>query len=73
MLEGDEKRMGSYLKDHQLNIDCYAKILYANLMITTYQNLPINMQRIKRKKSKYITKENQHTTKERKTRKDQRK
>ena len=31
------------------------------------------MQRIKRKKSKYITKENQQTMTERKTRKDQRK
>ena len=42
-------------------------------MVTTYQNSLINMQRIKRKKYKYITKENQQTMKERKTRKDQRK
>ena len=33
------------------------KILYTNLMITTNQKSVIGMQRIKRKESKYITKE----------------
>ena len=52
--------MGSNLNDLQLNIDCYMqKTLYSNLMITTNQKPLINIQRIKRKKSKHITKENQ--------------
>ena len=48
------------------------KVSYTNLMVTTNQKL-IHMQRIKRKKYKYITKENQQTMKDRKTGKDQRK
>ena len=52
--------MGSNLNDHQINIDYYMqKWLYPNLMVTIYQNLLINLQKIKRKKSKYISKENQ--------------
>ena len=42
-------------------------------METVNQKPLINMQRIKRKKSNYITRENQQTMKKRKTRKDQRK
>ena len=34
----DEKRMGSNLNDHQVNIDCYMqKRLYTSLMLTIYQ------------------------------------
>ena len=33
------------------------KMLYRNLLVATNQKLMINMQRIKRKKSKYIIKE----------------
>ena len=47
------------------------KILYGNLMVTTNQEPVIDIQRIKRKESKYITKESQLTMKEGK--KDQRK
>ena len=58
--------MGSNLNGHQFNIDCYVqKRLYTNLMTTTNQKPLINMQRIKRKKSKYIAKENQQNMKER--------
>ena len=65
--------MSSNLSDHQLNIDCYMqKRLYTNLMVTTNQKLEIDMQRIKRKESKYITKESQQTMKKQR-RKDQRK
>ena len=61
--------MGSNLNDHQLNIDCYMqKRLYTNLMVTIYQKPLINMQRIKRKKSKYITKANQQNMRERQER-----
>ena len=42
--------------DHQLNIDCYWQMLRTNLMVTTNQEPVIDMQRIKRKESKYITK-----------------
>ena len=71
---GEEKRMGSNLNDHQLNTDCYIqKRSYTNRMVTINQTLLINMQRIKRKISKYITKENQQTMEERQTRKYQRK
>ena len=67
--------MGSNLNNNQLNIDYYVqKKLYTNIMVTIYQKPVVNMQRIKRKKSKYITKENKKKKKhERKTRKDQRK
>ena len=42
--------MGSNLKDHQLNRECYMqKRLYKNLMATIYQKPLINMQRIKTK------------------------
>ena len=67
-----EQRMGSNLNGHQLNVDCYVqKRVCTNLMVTTNQKPLINMQRIKGKKSKYITKENQQTRK--KDKKDQRK
>ena len=66
--------MGSTTSDHQLNTDYYMqKRLYPNLMVTINQKILINMQRIKRKKSKYTTKENQQNMKETKTRKVQRK
>ena len=48
-------------------------MLYTNLMVITNQKPLINKQRIKRKKSKHITKGNQKTMKKRKIRKDQRK
>ena len=51
--------MGSNVSDHQLNIDCYMqKMSYTNLMATTHQKPVIDMQEIRRKKSKYITKKN---------------
>ena len=66
--------MGSNLNNHQLNIDCYMqKKSYTNLVVTIYQKPLTDMQRIKRKKSKYITKGNQQTMTERKIGKDQRK
>ena len=63
--------MDSNHSDHKLNIDYYMqKRLYTNLMATIYQKPLIKMWRIKRKNSKYVTKENQQNLKERKTRKD---
>ena len=57
--------MASNLHDHQLNIDCYMqKMLYTNLKVTTNQKPVIDMQKIKRKESKYTTKECQQTTRE---------
>ena len=59
---------------YQLNTDCYMqKMLCTDLMVSTNPKPLINTQRIKRNKFKYITKENQKTMKERKTRKVQRK
>lgn len=49
------------------------KSLYTNLSATIYQKPLLNIQKIERKKFKYITKENQQNMKERKTIKDQRK
>ena len=64
--------MGSNL-NNQVNRDGYMqKRLYTNLMVTIYKNPLINMQRIKRNKFKYITKENQQNMKKGKTRKNQR-
>ena len=61
--------MGSHLNDHQLNIHCYMQMrLHINLIVTIYQKPLISMQRIKTKKSRYMTKENQQTMKEKKTR-----
>lgn len=61
--------MTSKLNDHQLNIDCYMqKRLYTNPMMTIHQKPLVNMERIKKKKSKYITKESQQILKD----KDQR-
>ena len=69
MWGGEEKRMGSNLNDHQLNLDCYLqKSLYTSLMVSIYQQALINIQRIKRKKCKYVTKENQQTMKKRQER-----
>ena len=51
--------MSSKLSDHQLNIDCSLQMLYINRMVTTNQKRVIDMQKIKSKESKYITKENQ--------------
>ena len=48
------------------------KRLDTNLMVTTNQKPLINMQRIKRKESKYIIEENQQNMKETETGKDQR-
>ena len=44
------------------------KMLYTNLMVTANQKQVIDMQRIRRKESKYITKESQETMKESKRR-----
>ena len=49
------------------------QILYINQMVTTNQKTVIDVQKIKNKESKYITKENQQIIKEKKRRKDQRK
>ena len=49
------------------------QMFYKNLMVIMYQKPLINMQRIKIIKSKYITKENQKTTREKKETKNQRK
>ena len=66
--------MGSYLSDHELNIDCYMhKMLFINLMVTTNQKPVINIQKIKRKESKYITKESQQNMKKSKRKNNQRK
>ena len=52
--------MSSNLSDHQLSIDTYMyKILYINLVETRNQKPVIDMQKIKRKESKYITKGSQ--------------
>ena len=45
-------------------------MLYANLVVTTNQKPVIDMQRIKRKESKYVTRETQQTMKEGKRRKE---
>ena len=59
---------GSNLSYCQPNVyGCVWKMLYIYLMVITNQKPLLNMQRIKRKKSKYITKENQQTMKDRKT------
>ena len=51
--------------NHQLNIDCCMhKMLDTDLMVTTNRKPVIYMQKIKRKKSKYITKESQQTMRE---------
>ena len=48
------------------------KMLYVNLMVTTNQKPVIDMQKIKRKESKYITKEGQQIMRqESKRRKEQ--
>lgn len=44
------------------------KMLYTNLMVTTNQKTNIDMQRIRRKKFKYIGKEDHQTMKERQER-----
>ena len=57
--------MGSNLSNHKLNMDFYLhKILYINLMVITNQKPIIDMQKIKRKQSKYITKESQQIMRE---------
>jgi len=48
-------------------------MLYTNQIVITNKKPVMDMQRIKRKESKYITKESQQTMKESKRRKDQRK
>lgn len=59
--------MGSNLNDLKRNTDNYIKEkLYTNLMVTLYQKKkkkkPLtNVQRLKRKKSKCVTKENHQT------------
>lgn len=58
----------SNLSGHQLNIECYmSRTFYTNLMVTTNQKPVTDMQKIKRKKSKYITKESQQITVEERT------
>ena len=50
-----ERKHGSNLNDHQLNIDCYMqKRLYRNLMVIVHQKPLINMQGIARKKSNIL-------------------
>ena len=57
--------MGTHVSDHQLSTDCYMhKILYTNLRVTANQKPVTDMQRIKRKESKYITKESKIITRE---------
>ena len=64
--------MASNLSDDQLNINCYKrKILNVNLMVTTNQQPVVDMQRIKEKQSKCITKKSLQTMKETQRRKDQ--
>lgn len=56
----EEKRMDSNFNDPELHTHCYMqKRLYANPRVIIHQKPLINMRRIKRKNSKYITKENQ--------------
>ena len=64
--ERSKERMGSNLNDNQLNIDFYLqKVLYTSQMVTiNKKKLLLNMQGIKRKESKYITKENQQAIKQ---------
>lgn len=52
-------------KTYQLKIDCY-RLLYACLTVTTEQKLLVDIQNVKRKESKHITKENHQITKEEK-------
>ena len=61
-------RRSNKLNDHQLRLPNADKVTH--LMVTVYQKTLINNQRIKRKKSKYITKESQQTMRERKKSKE---
>ena len=55
--------MGSNLSDHYPNMDYYIhRMLY--ISCNTYAKPIINMQKIKNKDSKYITKESHPTTRE---------
>jgi len=51
--------MGSKLSGHQLNIDCYIQMSYTSWIVTTNQKPVINMQTLKRKEPKYVTKKSQ--------------
>ena len=46
------------------------KMLYINLMLNTSQNPVIDMQKVKTKESRYITKESQQTVREERNRKE---
>ena len=50
--------MGSNFSDYQLNLEYSAKAVIYNLMVTTNQKPVIDKQKLKRKESKHITKEN---------------
>ena len=57
---GREVRMDTNLSNHQFNIDGpMQKMLYIKLMLVTNPKLVIDMQKIKRKESKSMTKESQ--------------
>lgn len=56
--------MGSNLGNPQHNLDCYLQMIYINHTVTTNQNIVTDMQKMKRKESKYITKESQKTVTE---------
>lgn len=57
--------MGSNLSSHELNTGCYMqKMLYTNPIIITNKKPVIDMQKLKTKEYKYITKENQQTMRE---------
>lgn len=59
---GREVKNGSNFIDHIVNIDySTCKGLYTNLMITTHQNSVIDKQKIRRKESKFVTKESQQS------------
>ena len=60
--KGGGGRMGSNIRTHQCNMDCdMQKRLYINQMVTTNQKPITDTQKVKRKESKYITKECQQT------------
>ena len=63
-------KMGSNLSCYQLiKIVCYIfKLLHVNFMVTTEQIPIVNIQKRKRKESKYTTKGRHQTTKEEKKR-----
>ena len=59
------KEWVKFMQPSTIKMECYMhKMLYINVMVTTNQKPVIDMEKIKRKESKYITKESQQTMRE---------